>query len=165
MIIGIVGFLIYMHLTKPKTAYVNTIELYNDFLLKEELEENMIATQKARERILDSLKLDLQSMATRLEAQDVREQEEINHWEFLRKQYLLKKDHFEEDNIAMGEKYTDQIWKQLNQYIKDYGTTNGYEYIFGADGQGKLMHATESNNITSEVLVYINERYQGASVK
>lgn len=37
----------------------------------------------------------------------------------------------------------------------------GYRYIFGAEGSGVLMYADERNNITKEVIEYINARYKG----
>ena len=62
---------------------------------------------------------------------------------------------------VMAKQYTDQIWEQLNQYIKDFGTQHKYKFIFGSRGDGNLMYAEEQDNITSEVLTYVNERYQG----
>ena len=161
VLVGLVVVLIYNYLSQPKTAYVNTIEVYNNFALKNELEEKVIKVQRARQWMLDSLKINLQNLVKEIGNSDVKQNEKINNLEILKHQYFFKKQQFQEDNQLLAEKYTDQIWKQLNQYVKDYGQKENYEYIFGADGQGKLMHADEAKNITEELKQYVNNRYQG----
>lgn len=145
-----------------KTAYVNTIKLYNGFTYKVELEEEIIEKQKSRKWVLDSLKIGLQNLANIIDAgKKEKKQEKINEFEALRSKYLLTQQNFEEDNQVEVEKYTNQIWEQLNQYVGDYGESNGFEYIYGADGEGKMMYAKKENDLTEELIGYVNLRYSG----
>ena len=53
----------------------------------------------------------------------------------------------------------------LNDVILDYGKENECDYILGADGSGSLMYAKDSDDITKDVLVYINNKYKGVKWK
>jgi Skp family chaperone for outer membrane proteins len=51
------------------------------------------------------------------------------------------------------------IWKRLNPYLIDFGKENGYEYIYGANGTGNVLYADEHQDITEEIIKYVNQRY------
>ena len=61
----------------------------------------------------------------------------------------------------MSNQYTVEIWKQINQYISDYGHANDLNFIYGATGSGNLMFAKDAFDITDEVIEYCNKRYEG----
>jgi len=61
----------------------------------------------------------------------------------------------------LSAQYDKEILAQLNQYVRDFGAKNNYEYIFGNDGNGSLMYAQESNDLTRQVTEYINQKYAG----
>ena len=154
----------YVFINSTKTAYVEITEVYNDFVLKKELEAKLDNLQQARKSIIDSLELQLKFASDRImkmEPRDSKKQKEIELFEQQRQEFLYKKKNFDEDNQMATQQYSDQIWKQLNQYIKDDGNEKGYDYIFGADGTGSLMFAGEENNVTREVKEYVNKKYTG----
>ena len=159
-IVGVLGLSLFSILNKPKTAYVDTVEVYNNFEMKIELEKKLDETKDARTRILDSLLNEVETVVSYLR-QNEKDKEAVNKYEFLRQQYLTREQQFEEDNRALAQQYTDQVWKQLNQYVKDFGEDQNYQYIYGTTGQGNLMYAKEQLEISEEVLKYVNERYQG----
>ena len=74
---------------------------------------------------------------------------------------MITKQKFDEDNQRTYDDYEKQIWKQVNQYMKDFGVENNYTYILGAEGSWQLMYAKENNNITKEVVEFINKKYKG----
>jgi len=51
------------------------------------------------------------------------------------------------------------IWKRLNPYIAEYGKEKGYAYIYGANGTGNVLYADEGEDITDELIEYVNKRY------
>ena len=61
---------------------------------------------------------------------------------------------------SLSERYTSDIWNRINTYVSAYGREHGYAYIFGASGEGNIMYAGESEDITEDVVKYINERYR-----
>ena len=156
-----IGLAISVKMNQTQSAYVNTAELYNGFLLKNELESTMIATEKARQRVLDSLEVNIRSMKEVLQAKETQTQEELVVFDQLRQQYLMKEKQFAEDNQILASQYTNQIWTQLNQYVKDFGEERGYDYLFGANGEGQMMYAKPQRNITEELTEFVSDKYNG----
>ena len=62
------------------------------------------------------------------------------------------------DSMVLGEP---QILGQMTQYIKDFGNENGYDFIFGEDNTGTILYGKPTADITSEVIEFINQKYQG----
>lgn len=145
---------------KEKSAWIDIKKLYSEFDYKKEIEKKVKSIEGERQRIMDSLELDLKIFIKKAESVKP-DPEKINEFEAKRQEYLMKKDQFEKDNITMEENYNAQILNQLNQYVKDYCKENKLEFVFGADGNGNLMYAPESKDITTDVLVYVNNKYKG----
>lgn len=157
------GALIYRNVM-PRTAYVNLAQAYRQFTLTRELEAKLNATKRARQAVLDSLALQVRRLEARAQAEgggrlDPARSEAL---QTKAEEYRLKEKQFEEDNQALTEQYTNQVWTQINQYMKNYGKEHRYTYILGAEGSGVLMYADERFDITSDVIAYLNRRYGGA---
>ena len=168
LLVLILSYEVFIHATSPgssssNTAYVNTVALYNSFDYKNELEAQLTEVQTARQAVLDSMELDLQRMLQVLQTEGETGAVSAADFETLRAEYLSKQETFISENEQLAAAYTERIWKQLNQYVNDYGSDHGYEYIFGADGQGKLMYANEARDVTEELQAYVNSRFSGES--
>jgi len=146
----------------PKTAYIQLNKTYEGFYLKKELEQKYDKIENARQSILDSMSIDLQTMASQLSAQPKPNQEQVYRFQAKQEVFLKKQQQFQEDNERLSQQYNDQIMKQLNQYVKDFGSDNAYSYIYGADGSGTLMYADDVADVTDEVVDFINQKYQGS---
>ena len=156
------GALVFIYSLIPATAYVDTNKLFNEFQLKKELELTLSNVKNQRKQILDSLELQLNVLSGQLNGKKALSAGDKETFASLREEYFYKKKQFDEDNEALTQKYNQQIFQQLNQYIQDYSKEEGYDYVFGAEGSGALMAASEKKNITEEVLSFINLKYQGA---
>lgn len=161
---------LYLFSTRPKTAYVNLTRLYGEFELKKQLEQQLSSVQQIRQKTLDSLELGLNMISRNIQAIDPQKNKEeyrIKSVEFdnRRQEFAYKQKAFTEDNASMTEQYSSQIWKQLNQYVKDFGDAHGYTYIMGGDGSGSMMYADQTEDLTETLLVYTNERYKGETKK
>jgi len=144
---------------RDKVACINLAGIYDEFPMKKELEARLMNVQQARKNILDSLKIELNALSLSIKSQ--KDFVAIDEFQAKNKLYAMKQQAFEEDNAAVTDNYSSQIWKQLNQYIKDFGKENEYTFILGADGSGTMMYATEQKDITKEVSEYVNKRYHG----
>lgn len=76
-------------------------------------------------------------------------QQQINGY-----QEAIQKQIQEEDK-----KVTQTVINDINDYIKEYGKRKGYKIIFGASGGGNIMYASESSDLTEEVLKGLNAEY------
>ncbi len=155
---------IYVLQHKPKTAYVQLGKLYENFNMKKELEKKYEKISMSRKNILDSLEINLRSLSGQIELlkeNDPARKSKIQDFELLRQDYLMKKKNFSEDTERTSQQYDEEIWKQLNQYVNDYGKENEYTYIYGAQGNGSLMYGSEKEDITGQVNEYVNHKYKG----
>ena len=161
LLAGIITIIMYKHFTRHKTGYIVISEVYNGFELKKEMEKKFMVTKNARKKILDSLVFEIKLIEKKNQGKPKLISSDTMVYHDKVEEYLLKKQSFDEDNNALSQKYDEQIITQLNQYVKDYGIAKNYTYIFGTGGNGTLMYADEGENISKEVIDYINKKYNG----
>jgi len=163
LIIISLGWMYYAFYMKTSNmAYINLEHVYEDFTLKNELEEKLKKVQLTRQTILDSLKIRIQLLSKQMEDGSNKQNTDVEEkLQFLREQYFSKERQFLEDNQAASQDYNKQILQQLNQYVQDYGKNHNYQFIFGANGEGSIMYAQDAVNITEEVKEFVNAKYGG----
>lgn len=145
---------------EKKIAFVLITDLFNEFELKKEMETSYTKAKNARKRIIDSLEVDLSVLAGRLQSKQVK-QEDKELFDRRRHEYEQKRKLFDEDNLYMSKQFDEQIIKQLNQYVSDFGKANQYDIIYGNTSNGSIMYGTDALNITKEVITFINNKYRG----
>jgi outer membrane protein len=171
-VFAVTGFIIalMLWLQQPKTAYVNLAKLYEGFELKKELEKQLTTVQQSRSKILDSLQLNLDIQSRALQQLSQTKDKEIfdqkaSSFEASRNELAYRKRSFDEDNAQLLQQFEQQIWKQINKYVKDYGDSKGYTYILGGDGNGSVMYAGKGQEVTDELIGYVNAQYKGETKK
>lgn len=144
----------------PKTAYVDIQEVFDEFKGKKELAISLQRFENKSRSFLDSLSMDIKVLQQNLPKH---KEPRAVLAKLQEKQDLLQKVNYEYVNQyeEQEKRYTNQIWMQINQYVNDYGEKSDYDYVFGTSGNGSLMYASKRKNITSEIINYINERYEG----
>lgn len=162
IVIGIstLSVIAYHYCYSGKTAYMEIKKVFNGFTLKKELEDKYEITAKQRAKILDSLSGNLKLLSAQVQA-DRKNTELMLQFENKREEFFKIRERFEEDNAALSRKYDGQILEQMTQYVSDFGKKNGYTYIFGAEGNGTLMYAENTENISDEIIQFINNKYKG----
>lgn len=145
---------------KGKTGYVQLAKVFSDFELSKSLDAKLKQTTTIRKNTIDSLEFVAKTLYSQA-SNDQKNKKLIEDFEMAQRQYLYQKEQFEESAEAIEEQYNEQIWTQLNEYIKQYGEENGYSYVFGAAGSGAIMYGSEAEDLTEEVIKYVNEKYQG----
>ena len=115
----------------------------------------------ARQRILDSLEMELNMLASKLEMNKSMNFETQTFFENKKKALYQLNQQYNEDNDNLLETYNKQILTHLNSYIKDYGKKNSSLLIVGADNKGSILYGDESIDITEDLIAYVNERFKG----
>jgi outer membrane protein len=149
-------FIAWNQFNAPKLAYVDIKTVYDEFELKKELEKNYTQTIGARQKNLDSIALQIKIYERRAQGKAIND--EI--YKTMIAEFYEKKKIYTEDNEALAQKIDEQILTQINKLIKDYGDANNYTFIFGANGNGTLMFAKESKNITKPFVEFLNTQYK-----
>lgn len=141
-------------------VFVDNVKLYGDFLLKKELEARLTHLTNERKSILDSMKIDLEKL--QLSMQKNSSEGGRKEYNSRLMNYREKGEFFAQEDEKMRKEYNDQVWGQLNQYIKDFGEEKQIEIILGTSGNGNLMHGDRSRDVTQDIIDFSNEKYKGA---
>ena len=149
------------HLNRPKLGYIIISEVYSKFELKKQLEHKFLSAKANRQKVLDSLGFDLRLLAKRIDAAKGKDRKDEDFYNSKREEFYRRTQMMEEDNNALSKQYDTEIFNQLNQYVRDYGKEFHYQFIFGNDGNGSLMHGEDDLNVTDDVVKYINRKYSG----
>ena len=142
-----------------KTVFVNIETVYNDFTMKKELELKFENVAGMRKQILDSLKLELNILSQQITSKN--DVERITVFQRKREEFALKEENFTESTVQTNEQYKNQIWKQLSQYIKQFGKKNNYKYILGFENKSSVLYGDDAQDVTGELSEYVNEMYKG----
>ena len=144
---------------KQKIVFVNIETVYDEFVMKKELETKFESVAQMRQQILDSLKLELTILSKSITSKD--DIEKINYFQLKRQEFALKEQNFNESTEQTNEQYKNQIWKQLGQYIKQFGKQNDYTYMLGFENKSSILYGDEAEDVTKSLVVYVNEVYKG----
>ena len=143
-----------------KIAFVLVNDLFNEFDYKKEMEKKYTEAKNARKKILDSLQVDLSVLSGRIKM-NTASKEDIELFGAKRNEFGRRMELFEQENEFMSKQFDEQIIKQLNQYVSDFGKENKYDMIYGNTSNGSIMYGTDELNVTKEVVSYINLKYKG----
>lgn len=127
-----------------KTAYIQNQYVFDAYAGTKEIQQEFAQLKKRHQYELDSIVLYYQG-------------DSINQ----RMIYTRLAQQYQQQEAEYSERKTTQLWHQVNEYIKEYGDKHGYDYIFGAVGNGSLMYVAEKHDISEEVVKYLNQRYAG----
>jgi outer membrane protein len=136
----------YMGIREGRAIYEQEVAVYQSNLdtLQAELRQR-IDGFKAEYELMST---DEQQMATEL---ITKYQQEIGNYQSAMQQTLQAKD----------EQLTEAVLSQIDNYIVEYGESNGYDYIFGATSEGSLFYAAEAQDLTAQVIEGLNNTYNG----
>jgi outer membrane protein len=160
LLFGIAGFVMSMKNHERNTVYIHMEKVYNGFNLSKELNKELGKVIKVRKAILDSLYDNLRRQSQLVQMKAKKEDADVAALRILEEELLYKEKTFEKEDRAATESCNEKIWNQINQYMEEYGKKKGYVFILGANGQGNIMYGSDSNNISEEVITYMNERYE-----
>jgi outer membrane protein len=144
-----------------KIAVVSTMDLFTGFDYTKKLDEKFSEIKAIRQSKLDSIELELGNFQREWPDLSKMPPPKQNEYNFLLKLYRKNQTEFQEDNQQLEKKYQEQIWSQLNEYCRQFGEKEKYDLILGANGQGSVMYAKESVDITKDLITYCNEKHKG----
>ena len=142
--------------SQKKVAYFDYANVHEQCDLKESLEQDLKKVTSARKSQLDSLNLELSFLSNKVQSNNA-SQDELNHFEDMKNRFLTLQNKYEEENYRLKEEYFNQIRKTINDKAKSFGEDNEYDYLFSAAGDGSLMYADEGEDVTKQVLEYVNK--------
>jgi len=161
LVAGLAGLGLGLNFCQPKIAFVHLTEVFDQFKMKQEMQMSLQREELVARKALDSIAFLLTEEGNRLDAQEKPDQAVVQDYLRRKETYLAQRQQFEQSKQMATANYDSQIITRMTQYIKDYGSENGYKYIFGDDGNGNIMYAEPMDDVTAPVIAYLNQRYSG----
>lgn len=154
--------LIISHVNIFEPKYVDSGKLFKEFKMSKELDQQLELITSERKKILDSLLSSLRQAEIYFQnsktAEKIKQEPELK---FLQENYLYKKREFEDENERLRIDYSSKVWSQLNELINQFGKKNNLKIILGANGEGNILFAEKELDITDNLIIYCNEKYEG----
>lgn len=139
---------------KEKMGYVITQKVFEKYQGAIEMNAKMKKEQDSKNLFLDSLRLDLS-------VTEAKAGKESLLFTKKKESYAKIYEQMVKSNQYKVQETKDGVWKQINQYISEYGKEKGYRFILGATGDGNLMYADSTADLTNEIIIYANKKYSG----
>lgn len=146
---------IYSYVNHKKMAFFDYNTVYNNCALKIKLEKDLQQVASSRKSELDSLQLELSFLSEKVKANTATALEASN-FEDMKNRFLTFQDRYEQENLHLKETYFTQIRKEINNKAKLFAETKGYNYFFAATGDGAMMYASPSEEVTKEFQDYLD---------
>ncbi|NJM80352.1 MAG: OmpH family outer membrane protein [Flavobacterium sp.] len=144
-------FIVYSQLSKnPEIVYVDNNKLFDEFRMTKEM-------KKIGEKEFNSKKANLDSLYIEIQREDLSQETKEN----MMKNFVSKREEFDQFNQSFAVEESKKIWSRINSYIKDFSIENNYELILGSGDNRNILFANESKDITNDLLTYINKKYAG----
>ena len=144
-------------------AFIRTNDVYDQFKLKQELAAQYTQIETSRKQTLDSLRVRLDVLQREIRSEVNAKDELVLGYRSLEKEANDLAQSYSNELKEIEGQFNEQIWSRINQYVRDYGEENQIELIFGANGNGGIMHGGTERDITDEVTAFINKKYSGTN--
>lgn len=170
-VIAIIAFLIsvftlFNTCNKTTLVYVDVNKLLDGYKRTKVVRAEFEVKAKTLKSNIDSLVVDWQKELKTYE----KERSKYSKKELELKQELLSSKQQQLNNYQQAiqkqiqeedKKATQTVVNDINDYVKEYGKKKGYKIIFGAGGNGNIMYADKSTDLTEEILEGLNLEFTG----
>ena len=154
--LGAMSFVLFKSDETEQIGYFDYNEAYNECTLKKKLEADLEKVVSHRSSELDSMQMELSFMSNSIKAGSS-DDTQLQTFESLKQRYLMLSGKYEEENMRLKEEYFKQIRAHINKKAKEYGESQEYDYLFAAMGDGSLMYAEQSKDVTKDFLIFLDK--------
>lgn len=147
-----------------KVAYVDVSKLVKEFELSKTYQNEIDQNLNKQKAFIDSLTYQLSGVTEKLTLEQPGGSSYKNleaKIDSLYERIKYVEEAFNMNTEKMVEKYNKEVFAQINQYIEEYGKEHNYSIILGAKGDGSILYGSDANDITTDVIDYINKSYLG----
>ena len=147
---------------QSKIAFLDNTKVVNEFKKKKNFEAKFKTKIEKFNKKSDSLQKAIQMEAQLFQQRaskmsQSKAEEEYNA--LLQKKQLQDYTLGNEEQALQeeGQQQIDTLVKEVKAFIKDYGETNGYDFILGANDAGSVLYGEASKDLTEEILEALNK--------
>lgn len=150
-----------------KTAFINNSEVMSGFEKLKQTEDDFAKEEQAIKVRIDSLVAESGYQELVQEYQTNKGKMSQAKEDELYDQIMQIQQQLGQQQQMANQQFQQRKNSELNSlndtietFIKEYGKSNGYTYIYGANDSGSIMYADENLNITDEIIKALNEKYK-----
>lgn len=149
-----------------KVGHVENARMLTEYNAIKEMKVEYESKVKNWRGELDSLKVSIDSDITEFKSSFhnmSEEQKKYNSAVIRQKKEQLEvlASEIEERIGNEDQRVSTSILKQIDSYIQQYGSENGFDYIMGVTDAGNVLFAKNSHDLTDEILIGLNNKYDG----
>lgn len=137
--------------SKGNIVYMDSFKVFEEFQMKKDYDVKLESDLKNEIAQLDSLSKSIENKSKSLDTLGLYK---------LRTEYYFIEQNYNNKFQELSQQYTREVNSRLNEYVKDYSKKHSYDFVLGNSGQGTIMYADSSKNITESLIKYINEVYE-----
>jgi outer membrane protein len=165
-VLGAIAFLFFLHYSSQRSyAYVDAQKLVNGYKGMQDARKEYEAQVIGWRANLDTLRGEMQAKVKEYQtkkdhiaARERRLMEELI--DSKQQQYLDYEQAINNKISAADKQLTSKVLGKVNDYIRRYGKSNGYDIIMAATQYGNIVYAKDKMDITNEVLQGLNKGYE-----
>jgi outer membrane protein len=148
-----------------KIGFVDNSKLINEYQEKIDIQDKLQAKIKTYEAKRDSVRqafqLEINEAELKSRKMSQAELQKLSQELQQKDQVIAQRDQFEQQQIAQeSQAQNDSLIKKVRNFVKDYGTKNGYDFILGSNEAGSVMYGKEANDLTQVILEALNAAYK-----
>ncbi|WP_281239383.1 OmpH family outer membrane protein [Flavobacterium praedii] len=142
--------LFYFFKSNKEIVYVDTVKLFDGFVMTKEMKRVGEKEFNSRKLVLDNLYSNLQSPT--ISASEKKE---------LMQQFIQGKEELEQFNQTFAAEQTTKIWSRIKSYTAEFSKDKNYQLVVGSDNKQAVLFADEKIDVTNDLLTYLNKKYEG----
>jgi outer membrane protein len=148
-----------------KIGFVDNAKLINEYQEKIDVQDKLQAKIKIYEQRRDSVRQAFQIEINEAELKSRKMSQEnlqkLSQELQQKDQMMTQRDQFEQQQLAQeSQAQNDSLIKKVKNFVKDYGTKNGYNFILGSNEAGSVMYGNEDSELTQTILDALNTAYK-----
>ena len=148
-----------------KIGFVDNAKLINEYQEKIDVQDKLQAKIKIYEQRIDSVRQAFQIEINEAELKSRKMSQEnlqkLSQELQQKDQMMTQRDQFEQQQIAQeSQAQNDSLIKKVKNFVKDYGTKNGYNFILGSNEAGSVMYGNADSELTQTILDALNAAYK-----
>lgn len=152
---------------QDKTAFINNSEVMDGFEKLKQTEDDFAKEEQAMKTSIDSLVAEsgyqelVQEYQTNKDKMSKAKEEELYNQIMQIQQRLGQQQQMASQQFQLRKNSElNSLNDSLKSFVKEYGKSNGYTYIYGANDSGSIMYADESLDITEEIIKALNNKFK-----
>lgn len=145
IVLALCGWTIKDQMSKREVSYIDIGKLVDNYQLKKDLENSTSQNLYKIKNVMDSLE-----MHKKLSGGNPHVDSQLMHAQLAFEQYYT----------LSSQQISKSVWERLNPVIEEFGKERGLRLLIGANGAGNVLYGDKANDMTDELIKYINARYE-----